>query len=116
MRIRSSVSAVVSVVVALALPAFANAQPTRAQDSASSFLVSGLAQGQSQGSSCGGVGFGIKGGWLYSSFDQAGKNFGNDQGWEAGFFFGGNRSGVIGATTELMYAKKVLDRGVTPID
>jgi len=62
-------------------------------------------------SSTSGVGFGIKGGWLYSSFSQAGESLDTRGGWEAGIFFGGNRGGVVGLMGELMYARKSFDEG-----
>ena len=61
------------------------------------------AQGTSTG---GGVGFGIKGGPIFSSFDAAQEDFGNNSGFQGGLFFGGNRRGVIGVQGELLYAKK----------
>ena len=95
-------------------PGPAGAQSLSVPDS-TSFLVSGLAattQGASQ-SSTGGLGFGVKGGWLYSSFSEAGESLDSRSGWEAGIFFGGNRGGVLGVMGELLYARKSFEEGVT---
>ena len=64
----------------------------------------------------GGVGFGIKGGFLFSSFDAANENFKNHNGWLAGIFFGGNRPGVLGVQGEIQYAKKGAEISTTKID
>jgi hypothetical protein len=88
-------------------PVFAQSTPDTRD---SSFLVSGVAQrsssGRRAGSSSPGVGFGVKGGYLFSSFSQVGSDFSNNNGWEAGIFFGGNRGGVFGAMGEILYAKR----------
>ena len=85
----------------LSIPTSAVAQTT-ASASAPSFLVSGMAQSGSQHHAQG-FGFGVQGGLLYSSYRETGESFKNNNGWEAGIFFGGNRSGVMG---EGLYAKK----------
>jgi hypothetical protein len=66
-------------------------------------LAAGTAHAQSTG---GGVGVGIKGGPIFSSFDAAQEDFGNNTGFEGGLFFGGNRRGVVGVQGEILYAKK----------
>jgi hypothetical protein len=78
------------------------------QPGATDFLVTGMAQSRASRSSRseGGVGFGVKGGLLYSSYREAGQDFRNNDGWEAGIFFGGNRPGVVGVMGEVLYAKK----------
>jgi hypothetical protein len=95
-------------------PVQADAQSLTVPDS-SSFLVSGMAatQGSSQ-SPTGGLGFGVKAGWLYSSFSEAGESLDSRSGWEAGIFFGGNRGGVLGMMGELLYARKSFEEGLTP--
>jgi len=110
-----SLLAFAAVVTVLVFPASATAQSLKLPDSPS-FLVSGMAANQQQPttpatSTEGGIGFGIKGGWLYSSFSQAGESLGSKGGWEAGIFFGGNRGGVVGFMGELLYAKKSFEEG-----
>ena len=78
----------------------------------STLLVASPAQAQ-QGS---GVGFGVKGGWLYSSFSEANDDFDNNAGWTAGVFFGGNRDGVLGLQGEVLYAKKGAKEGDSAVD
>ena len=61
------------------------------------FLASpGLAEAQ-------GVGVGVKGGYLYSSFDfeDASDVLDSSNGWIAGLFFGGNRPGRVGVMGEI---------------
>jgi hypothetical protein len=95
---------------------------TTADDAA--FLVAGLAptnahagqQPSGGGSRHGGVGVGVKGGFLYTSFSAANANYKNDSGWIAGLFFGGNRPGVLGLMGEVMYAKKSAKSGAVPVD
>lgn len=53
-----------------------------------------------------GVGSGIKGGPTFSTFSQAGTDFGNNTGFLAGAFFGGNRHGGWGIMWEGLYGKK----------
>jgi len=50
-----------------------------------------------------GVGVGLKGGYLYSSFDLEGVSdvIDNSNGWMAGIFFGGNRPGTVGVMGEV---------------
>lgn len=113
-----SVLVVAAVAALFVLPASARAQSLTIPDSPS-FLVAGMASQQQAApppaqSSAGGIGFGIKGGWLYSSFSQAGESLDSRSGWEAGIFFGGNRSGVVGLMGELMYARKSFEEGAIP--
>lgn len=49
---------------------------------------------------------GLKGGPIFSSFDAAQEDFGNNTGFEGGLFFGGNRRGAVGIQGEVLYAKK----------
>ena len=60
---------------------------------------SGLAYGQ---------GFGVKGGYLYSSFDfdEASDVLARRNGWMAGLFFGGNRPGRVGVMGEITLQAK----------
>jgi hypothetical protein len=85
-----------------------------------SFLVTGVAPGaQSQPSSSeggGGIGFGVKGGYLYSSIAGGSQPFDNNNGWEVGVFLGGNRNGVVGVMGEVMYAKKAYKAGDTNLN
>jgi len=109
-----SLLALSAIVLVLVRPASASAQGLKLPESPS-FLVSGMASSQSAPpaqSTVGGIGFGIKGGWLYSSFSQAGESLDSRSGWEAGIFFGGNRSGVVGFMGELLYARKSFSEGV----
>ncbi len=50
-----------------------------------------------------GVGVGVKGGYLYTSFDFDGASdlLDSSNGWMAGLFFGGNRSGTVGVMGEI---------------
>jgi len=110
------VLAVAAAAVLLVCPAPALAQSLTIPDSPS-FLVSGMVSQQPAApppaqSSTGGLGFGIKGGWIYSSFSQAGESLDSRGGWEAGIFFGGNRGGVVGLMGELLYARKSFEEGV----
>jgi hypothetical protein len=61
-----------------------------------------------QSSGSGGVGVGIKGGFLYNSlnFSDASQVYNGRAGWTVGLFFGGNRSGVVGVMGELNFQKK----------
>ena len=44
-----------------------------------------------------GIGIGVKGGFLHSSFDVEGAvDLDGGEGWQAGLFFGGNRRGTVG--------------------
>ena len=98
----------IAAVATLSLAAAAQAQ-TRPLGDSSSFLVAGMAQGQNQqaGSShANGFGFGVKGGLLFSSYREADTDYKNNNGWEAGIFFGGNRPGSVGVMGEILYAKK----------
>ena len=115
---RSRLVPVLAVAAALIVcPASARAQSLAIPDSPS-FLVAGMASQQpatpppTQSSSAAGLGFGIKGGWIYSSFSQAGESLDSRGGWEAGIFFGGNRGGVVGLMGELLYARKSFEEGV----
>jgi hypothetical protein len=115
---RSRPVSVLAFAAAIALivgPASAHAQSLKIPDSPS-FLVAGMASQQSSApppaqSSVGGIGFGVKGGYLYSSFSQAGESLNAKGGWEAGIFLGGGRSGVVGLMAELMYARKSFEEG-----
>jgi len=109
-----SVLTLAAATVLFVCPAPARAQSLTIPDSPS-FLVTGMATSQQPAaqSSAGGLGFGIKGGWLYSSFSQAGESLESRSGWEAGIFFGGNRSGVVGLMGELLYARKSFEEGVS---
>ena len=42
-----------------------------------------------------GIGVGVKGGFLHSSFDAT-DALDSGEGWQAGLFFGGNRNGTVG--------------------
>lgn len=64
----------------------------------------------------GGIGFGVKGGLLFSSFDQANQDFSNRNGWAGGIFFGGNRQGTLGVMAEVLYAKKGAEFGSSSVD
>ena len=106
MRTRISLTLVaVGVVAALALPAAASAQAVAGSDNPS-FLVAGMAQGSNRGNRDHGFGIGVKGGLLFSSLDSAGQSYKNNNGWEAGMFFGGNRNGTVGVMADVLYAKK----------
>ena len=53
-----------------------------------------------------GIGIGVKGGFLHSSFDAT-EALESGDGWQAGLFFGGNRPGTIGFMGEFnILAKK----------
>ena len=53
-----------------------------------------------------GIGVGVKGGFLHSSFDAT-EALDSGDGWQAGLFFGGNRPGTIGFMDEFnILAKK----------
>jgi hypothetical protein len=112
MRLRFVPTLAALVTAAALLPSSAFAQTDPAGTSDSSFLVSGIAQGgrpgvgSRPGTGSPGVGFGVKGGYLFSTFSEAGQSFSNNNGWEAGIFFGGNRGGVLGVMGEVLYAKK----------
>lgn len=76
------------------------------------FLVSGVAtassaqQNQSGNPRHEGIGIGAEVGPIFSSFDEASTNFKNNNGFEGGIFFGGNRPGTVGVMGKLLYAKK----------
>ena len=55
-----------------------------------------------------GVGFGVKGGYLYSSlsFSNTSNLYSGKSGWMAGFFIGGGHSSTVGAQIELNYLNK----------
>lgn len=99
---------------ALALvPATSSAEGT-APVSTGRFLVAGMAQNQApaqaqprvQSSAPGGIGVGVKGGVLFSSFRSARDDYKNSTGWQGTLFIGGNRPGALGVMTELTYAKR----------
>jgi hypothetical protein len=53
-----------------------------------------------------GIGVGVKGGFLHSSFDAT-EAIDSGEGWQAGLFFGGNRPGTLGFMGEFnVLAKK----------
>jgi len=90
--------------VAALLPGTALAQD---RNLSMSFLPAASAPA-TQSSGSGGVGVGIKGGYLYNSmnFGGASNPFNGRSGWQLGIFFGGNRPGVVGVMGELNYVKK----------
>lgn len=55
-----------------------------------------------------GVGVGVKGGLLYSTFDfdNIDDVIDSSAGWQAGLFFGGNRPGTVGVMAEINYLRK----------
>lgn len=53
-----------------------------------------------------GVGFGIKGGPIYTKFSSEVVDFESRTGFQGGIFVGGNRNGVFGGQLEILYAKK----------
>lgn len=57
-----------------------------------------------------GVGVGVKGGFLHSSFDAT-EAFDSGNGWMAGLFFGGNRPGTVGFMGEFNVLAKKSDAG-----
>ena len=69
-------------------------------------VVSGVAGAQ-------GVGAGVKGGYLFSSFDfgDASDVLDSSNGWMAGLFFGGNRPGRVGLMGEINVLAKRGDAG-----
>lgn len=116
MRSRISLTLVaVCMMAALALPTAASAQAAPGSDTPS-FLVAGMAQGSGQGNRDQGFGIGVKGGFLFSSLDQAGSNYKNNNGWEVGMFFGGNRNGTVGVMADVLYAKKGAKSGPVVLD
>ena len=121
MHMRVSLTVIAAgVAVALAIPAAASAQVGTGSDKPS-FLVAGMAQRSSQpGSNRGkrdhGFGIGVKGGLLFSSLNQAGQSYKNNNGWEAGMFFGGNRNGTVGVMADVLYAKKGAKSGSTVLN
>lgn len=60
-----------------------------------------------------GVGVGLKGGLLYSSFDFDGIDdvIDSKAGWQAGIFFGGNRPGTVGVMGEVNFLSKNGEEG-----
>lgn len=89
----------------LCVPSAARAQ-SLASPTDPSFLVAGMAQSQNRSVHSQGFGFGVKGGLLFSTFSQANVNYKNNNGYEVGVFFGGNRPGAFGVMGEVLYAKK----------
>lgn len=120
MRIGTSFAAAIAA-VALLTPSAASAQALRLPDDAS-FLVAGLAgsveQGgqQSRRGGSGGIGIGVKGGLLFSSFRDARTDYKNSSGWQGTLFIGGNRAGALGLATELTYAKRGAKSGSLATD
>lgn len=112
MRIRTALTCAAVAAAALVVPTLASAQALSLPDTASS-LVAGLAateQGQTSSPrrqpGPGGIGIGVKGGLLFSSFREARADYKNNTGWQGTLFLGGNRSGSLGLMTELTYAKR----------
>lgn len=71
-------------------------------------LAAAPAHAQSGGKQDYGIGFGVKGGLLFSSLDF-GENddfLKNKTGFTGGLFIGGNRGGVLGVELDLLYAEK----------
>jgi hypothetical protein len=62
----------------------------------------------SQDTDNGGIGFGIKGGPLFSSLssDAVTSPLDTRTGWIGGLFIGGNRKGVVGVGVDVLYARK----------
>lgn len=89
----------------LCVPSAAGAQ-SLTSPSDPSFLVAGMAQTQNRSVHSQGFGIGVKGGFLYSTLSQANASYKNNSGYEAGLFFGGNRTGAFGVMGEVLYAKK----------
>ena len=54
-------------------------------------------------------GFGVKGGVLFPDFSAEGVDLDNKVGTELGFFFGGNRSGILGFQGEANWLRKQAD-------
>jgi hypothetical protein len=106
--------------VATALPASAQQTPglfQSAEDRAEAanfvspnFLTAGFtaaaAQARSQNQQ--GFGFGIKGGFLFSSAKSAQLDFSSKGGTAIGIFFGGNRTGAVGVMGEILLAQRKL--------
>lgn len=112
MRIRTAFTRAALAAAVLATPALAAAQSLTLPDT-SGYLVSGIAATQGQPGAqqrsrpgTGGIGIGVKGGLLFSSFREARADYKNNTGWQGTLFLGGNRSGSLGIMTELTYAKK----------
>lgn len=61
-----------------------------------------------------GVGVGVKGGYLYTSFDFDGVSdvLDSSNGWMAGLFFGGNRPGTVGLMGEINVLAKRGESGM----
>ena len=61
-----------------------------------------------------GVGVGMKGGYLYTSFDFDGVSdvLDSSNGWMAGIFFGGNRPGTVGVLGEVNVLAKRGEAGM----
>jgi len=102
---------------ALAVAAILGAPTTAAAQSplltlpadTASFLVAGIAQQNSRpvrSTARSGIGIGVKGGVLFSSFSQAKSDYNSSSGWQGTLFIGGNRPGGVGVATEITYAKK----------
>ncbi len=121
MRIGSTFALALTAAVALLVPSSASAQGLRLPDSAG-FLVAGMADHAEQGGQqsvrggTGGVGIGIKGGVLFSSFREARTDYKNSSGWQGTLFIGGNRAGALGLATELTYAKRGAKNGSEATD
>jgi len=53
-----------------------------------------------------GLGFGVKGGWVYPDFSTDFADYKSNSGWQGGIFLGGNREGVAGLQVEFNYLRK----------
>lgn len=121
MCIRTRFVLAAAAAAALLVPSHLSAQSLNLPDNAS-FLVAGLAGTAAQGGQqsvrggSGGVGIGVKGGVLFSSFREARTDYKNSSGWQGTLFIGGNRSGSIGLATELTYAKRGAKSGSLATD
>lgn len=122
MRIGTSFALAAVTAATLFVPSAVSAQTLQLPENAS-FLVAGLAghaeqggQQSGRGPSGGGIGLGVKGGVLFSSFREARTDYKNSSGWQGTLFIGGNRSGSIGLATELTYAKRGAKSGSLATD
>jgi hypothetical protein len=123
MSIRWKPGCALLVAAVVSLPAIAGAQtappvtaPLLAAGQSRSQPPQQQQQQQRTGSSAPGVGIGVKGGVLFSSFRQARNDYTSSTGWQGGLFIGGNRAGALGVQTELTYAKRGADSGGVSTD
>lgn len=121
MRIRCTFTCVVFAAMAVLFPMSVSAQTLRVQETDGS-LVAGMVQNQRQSRpqqarpGTPGIGIGVKGGVLFSSFRDARDDYKNTAGWQGGLFLGGNRGGALGLMTELTYAKRGAKNGSATTD